>query len=132
MARDTINPETLYKPVGYTQIVESTGRRLIYISGQVAFSVDGRLVGDGDFAAQSRESYANLRLALEAVGATAADLVNTTTYVIDLDSEKLGTLRDVRSEFFGSAEPASSTLLGVSALAAAGLLIEVDAVAVLD
>lgn len=130
MAREIINPDILYDPPGYSHIAATTGGRLIHIAGQVAIDADANMVGRGDFEAQVRESFANLTAALEAVGATTADLVKTTMYVIGLDADKLGILRGVRREFFGDVEPATSTLLGVSALAGPDLLFEVDAVAV--
>lgn len=129
MPREVINPPTLYEPVGYSHIVQTTGGRIVTISGQVSIDADGTVVGAGDFAAQAEKSYENLGAALDAVGATPADLVRTTQYVIDLDAEKLGILREVRSRFFGDAEPATSTLLGVAALAGPGFLFEVDATA---
>jgi len=47
------NPPALSTPTGYTHIVEVTGpSRTIYISGQIAFDKDGKIVGVGDMKAQ--------------------------------------------------------------------------------
>jgi hypothetical protein len=46
-----INPPTLPKTAGYSQVVEVTKARLIYISGQFALDRSGNMVGRGDFRA---------------------------------------------------------------------------------
>ena len=46
------NPPAIYKPNGYTHVVEATGGRTIYFSGQTSVDKDGNLVGIGDFRAQ--------------------------------------------------------------------------------
>ena len=44
-----VNPEALYPPNGYTHVVEATGGRTVYISGQVPTDAKGNVVGAGDF-----------------------------------------------------------------------------------
>jgi enamine deaminase RidA (YjgF/YER057c/UK114 family) len=70
-----INPETMHRPTGYTHVVEVTGGRPVYIAGQVALDPTGALVGPGDVRAQARQVFDNLRLALQAVGATFEQVV---------------------------------------------------------
>jgi enamine deaminase RidA (YjgF/YER057c/UK114 family) len=52
------------------------------------------------------------------------------TYVVNFKSADLPVIREVRSQFFPQENPPASTLVGVQALAVDGLLIEVEAVAV--
>ncbi len=132
MSRKVINPPTLYDPPGYSHIIETTGSRTVTIAGQVAIDADGNLVGEGDFAAQVAKSFENLRAALEAVGATPADLVKTTSYVVGLSPERTAAMRSTRDEFYAGVAPPTSTLIGVTALALPQLLFEIDATAVLD
>ena len=63
------NPPTLSTPTGYTHIVEVTGpNRTIYISGQIAYDKDGKVVGAGDMKAQAEQVFKNLESALTAAG----------------------------------------------------------------
>ncbi len=65
-----LNPLTMPKSRGYTQIVDVTSGRTIYISGQVALDGGGNMVGAGDFRAQAQQVFENIKAALEAVGGT--------------------------------------------------------------
>src|SRR5437868_10669550 len=70
------NPPALSKPTGYTHIVEVTGpAKTIYVSGQIAYDKDGKLVGAGDMKAQAEQVFKNLQAALDAAGAKFADVV---------------------------------------------------------
>ena len=70
-----INPPELGTPPGYSQIVDVSPGRLVFIAGQTALDRDGNVVGRGDFAAQAEQVFANLTVALRASGCTAANLV---------------------------------------------------------
>ena len=69
------SPSTLPRPYGYSQVVETTGGRPVYVSGQVPLDTLNRVVGVGDFASQARQAFENVRLALEAVGLTFEHVV---------------------------------------------------------
>jgi enamine deaminase RidA (YjgF/YER057c/UK114 family) len=72
-----INPPELGTPPGYSQIVDVSAGRIIFIAGQTALDRDGRVVGKDDFAAQAAQVFHNLGLALEACGCTPANLAKT-------------------------------------------------------
>jgi enamine deaminase RidA (YjgF/YER057c/UK114 family) len=130
--REALNPPSLPTPPGYSQVVRVSGGTTIHIAGQVAWDSDNRLVGAGDFEAQTRQVFANLQAALGAAGATLSDLVRIGIYVVDHDEAKLGVIRVVRDELFAGMTPPASTLLGVDTLAAPGLMVEIDGVAFVD
>jgi enamine deaminase RidA (YjgF/YER057c/UK114 family) len=65
---------------------------------------------------------------LEAAGATFADIVKTTTLVVNYRPEHRTVITDAKKPFWG--KPPTSALIGVAALALP--LIEIEAVAVLD
>jgi enamine deaminase RidA (YjgF/YER057c/UK114 family) len=69
------SPGTMPRPYGYSQVVEITGGHPVYISGQVPLDTKNQVVGVGDFAAQTRQAFENVRLALESVGLTFAHVV---------------------------------------------------------
>ena len=122
------NPPTLSTPTGYTHIVEVTGpNRTIYISGQIAYDKDGKVIGAGDMAAQAEQVFKNLQAALDTAGAKFSDVVKMNTYVTDM--AKAPAVREVRARYFGQSTPAS-TLVQVAALARPELMIEIEVIAV--
>ncbi len=129
MEKKFINPPTLATPRGYTHVVTASGGKMVFIAGQVAWDVKGEIVGKGDLRAQATQAYANLKAALAAAGATTADVVKMNTYVVNFKSADLPVIREVRSQFFPQENLPASTLVGVQALAVEGLLIEIEAVA---
>ena len=122
------NPPALSKPTGYTHIVEVTGpAKTIYISGQIAFDKDGKVVGAGDMKAQAEQVFKNLQAALDAAGAKFSDIVKMNSYITDMS--KIQAVRDVRARYFGEVTPAS-TFVQVAGLVRPDLLLEIEIVAV--
>ena len=123
------NPPTLSKPTGYTHVVEVSGAaKTVYISGQIAFDKDGKVVGPGDMKAQAEQVFKNLQAALDAAGAKFSDVVKMNTYITDMDQAPA--VREVRARYFGDTTPAS-TLVQVVRLARPELLLEIEVVAAL-
>ena len=86
MAVSLHDPDDLGPPLGaYSHVAAATGARTIYIAGQVGVDRDGTLVGDGDVAAQARQAYENLGVALASAGAAWADVVKLTTFLVSQD-----------------------------------------------
>jgi enamine deaminase RidA (YjgF/YER057c/UK114 family) len=129
---DKLRPSGLHHNPAYSHVVRASGARTIYLAGQVATDEEGRLVGEGDLAAQTTQVMQNIGLALKAAGATYADIVKITTFVVGYKPELRPIIGKARSAFFEGIEPPASTLVGVSALAAPEWLIEIEAVAVVD
>jgi enamine deaminase RidA (YjgF/YER057c/UK114 family) len=110
----------------YSHVVSVEPKRLIFIAGQLARDRDGRIVGVGDMRAQLRQALENLKLAVEAAGASLKDLVRTNTYVTDI--EEYFKHVDVRMEYYSHAMPTSTTV-EVRRLAQPELMVEIDAIA---
>ena len=127
-----INPPGRTPPVGYTHATAARGQRIIHVSGQVAYDADGKIVGQGDLKRQTETACENLSSALAAAGAGLSDVVKTTIYVVDYKPSDLAVIREVRFRFFGRENLPANTLVGVQSLAAEGLMIEIEAVAVAD
>lgn len=127
-----VNPPNLYDPSpnGYsTAVITPREARMAYISGQGGQDSTGAL--SPDFAVQVKQAYANLRAALEGVGARPDQVAKLTSLVVDHDMSKLEVLTKTVKEMFGAALPAH-TLIPVPKLAVDGMLFEVKAVVVLD
>jgi reactive intermediate/imine deaminase len=123
-----LNPETLPRPFGYSQVVEVAAGRMVFLSGQVPFNSNNELVGEGDFVAQARQVFENVRLALEAVGLTFDHVVKTQFFLTD--AANLPKVRDIRDQFINTERPPASTSVEVSALFRPDVLFEMDAIAV--
>lgn len=129
MAKQSINPEGSPPPVGpYVQVtVAPPGGRLVYCSGAVALAADGSIVGKGDIVAQTRQTLENIRLALEAAGATFEDVVKINSYLTDFSL--FPQIAPVRAEYLKEPFPASTTV-EVPALIYPELMIEIEAIAI--
>jgi enamine deaminase RidA (YjgF/YER057c/UK114 family) len=101
----------------------------VYVSGTVAWGPDGKLVGRGDVYAQARQAIANIEAALRQTGAALQDVVRTRIYLTDIS--RWEEAARAHREAFAEVRPASS-LLEVSRLASPEMLVEIEAVAVID
>jgi 2-iminobutanoate/2-iminopropanoate deaminase len=98
---------------------------ILFVSGLTAHNGEGKLVGGDDAAAQTRQILLNLKLVLEAAGATLADVLKVTVFLTDINDR--AAINPVRQAFFGAARPAS-TLIEVSRLALPEMKVEIEAV----
>lgn len=77
-----------------------------------------------------RQCFENLGHALAAAGAKPTDVNSIRIYVVDMRSEYVPVLKQALEGFFGEALP-PGTLVGVASLSMTGLMIEVEATAIL-
>ena len=125
-----INPPELGTPPGYSQVVDVSASRIVFISGQTALDRDGHVVGKNDFAAQAAQVFRNLEVALRASGCTTANLVKLTVFLTDMDN--LASYREARNRFFATVTPQAApavTLVEVSKLYGPDFMIEIEAIA---
>ena len=128
------NPDALGKPLGqYSQIARVKASELLFIAGQVATDSSGKVVGADDFDAQCRQVFANIETALKSQGASFANVVEFTTYLVhsqDIPRFMAYRLREFPRLFPRGAYP-PNTLLIVDRLVQEPFLIEVKAIAAL-
>jgi 2-iminobutanoate/2-iminopropanoate deaminase len=103
-------------------------RSLIFLSGQLSRDGEGKLVGAGDMAEQTRQAIRNMDAVLKEAGGTLEDIVSIVVYTTDIRQFK--EIVAARMEFFKTNLP-TSTIVEVAHLADPGLLIEFQATAVL-
>lgn len=112
------------KAIGpYSQAVEIDG--WLYTSGQVALDPATHKLVPGDFEAQAKQVFANLRAVLGAGGCGFGDVVKATVYLQNFGD--FATLNKLYAEAMGDHRPARSTVQ-VAALPL-GALVEIDFVA---
>jgi enamine deaminase RidA (YjgF/YER057c/UK114 family) len=135
MAITLVNPEGLPKVDTHRQVSIATGSKLVFLAGQVAWDADGGTVGVGDLAAQVEQCYLNVATALAEVGGSFNDVAKLTLYVVDFTPDKMSPLVEGINRAaakLGVTPVPPITGLGISALAAPDLLVEVEATAVID
>jgi enamine deaminase RidA (YjgF/YER057c/UK114 family) len=104
---------------------------LIVVAGQVGMA-DGRVVGPGDVAAQTRQALANVDAVLRAAGASMGDVIRFQTFLTsaaDIDGFMRGR-REAFPGYFPDDVYPPNTLLVVSRLVNPELLVEIEAMAV--
>jgi enamine deaminase RidA (YjgF/YER057c/UK114 family) len=133
MTKQIFSPATLPPPVGYSHIAKVNKGTLIYLAGQVSSDTSGKLVGEGNFEAQAEQVFRNVKIAVEAAGATMADIVKMNIYLVaEVGQDEVPKMRAIRDRYVNKEKPPASTLVVVSRLARPGWLIEIEAVAALD
>ena len=122
---ERFNPEGLSKPDGYSQVVIAKNPgRFIYLGGKAGILPDQSF--PKTLAEQSRQTFANIDRALKASGARREDVVEIAIYIVDLQNvDPTPVYQDVRT-FFPAGHKPASMVIGVSALAYPGLLVEVN------
>ena len=127
MQTTRLNPPSLPKPAAtYSQVVRKGA--LVTTAGMIALDAEGRVVGEGDVEAQTRQVMKNIETALGAVGASLKDVVKTTIFLSDMAHYQ--GMNAVFNEYFQGNPPARSTVQ--TGLALPSLMVEIEALALVD
>ena len=124
---DSFNPPGVWSPFGTFSmgVVQGDGQ-IVYVKGQVALDVDGRVVGKGDMRAQTKQVLENIKAVLASVGGEMGDIVSLTQYLTDI--EAFMGVGDLRSAYFSEPYPVTTTV-EVTRLYDADLMVEITAIA---
>ena len=125
------NPEGLDQPIGYSQVVTINGTgKIILLGGKAGLRPDGFI--PETLAEQSKLTWENIELALNAAGATRKDVVEIQIYIVNLaEINPEPVYQDVRN-FFPSGHKPVSMVIGVSALAIPELKMEINVRAIIN
>ncbi|GAA3931948.1 RidA family protein [Actinoplanes auranticolor] len=129
---EKFNPAGVHEPPGYSHVTITSAGRLAHLAGQCPLDVTGRIVGPGDYEAQTDQVIANCLAVLAAAGAKPADVARSVIYVVSPESAVLAGVWDrLMASELAPAFTTASTLLGVAALGFGGQLVEIDLTAAL-
>ena len=123
-------PEFLDNKPHFTNLIVCEGGKHVYLSGLVASTAEGELVGPGDLAAQMNYIFDNIRKSLASMGATPANVVRQRIFIVDLRLDHRPIIAQAMNTFYGEAGSATSTCVGVPALLVEGAMVEIDVTAV--
>jgi enamine deaminase RidA (YjgF/YER057c/UK114 family) len=110
---------------GYSRAVKVGNQ--IFVSGTVAWGDDGRVVGEGDMYAQTKQAIRNIEKALVQAGASLANVVRTRVFITDVS--RFEEVAKAHGEAFGEIRPATSCI-EIKALVEPVMLVEIEADAV--
>jgi enamine deaminase RidA (YjgF/YER057c/UK114 family) len=117
--------------LGFSHVSVTARPTIVHVAGQVAIDSGGNPVGGGDLGEQAKFALENVRRALAAAGASAADVVALRVYIVGLRQDMFPVVARRVAEFVGDGEPPPATWMGVQSLLSSHALVEIEAVAAL-
>jgi 2-iminobutanoate/2-iminopropanoate deaminase len=132
LTRREIRSQSLPAPMrggAFSSGVEAPGGRTVYVSGQVSLNAEGTVVGEGDIKLQTQTVLEHVKTVVQEAGGGMEDIVKVTVFITDMGL--YDEIHEVRRRYFEEPYPASS-MVEVSALIDPRLLIEIEAVAVIE
>ena len=133
MGRKTIQPPECFnsKPWGFSQaVIGPVNGTLVTIAGQVAWDAQENIMGHTKWD-QMRSAINHVIDAVKAAGGQVDDIMHLQIHIVDFKPDEAETLASVLIETFGTENPPSSTWIGVTSLARAEYLVEIQGIAVL-
>jgi 2-iminobutanoate/2-iminopropanoate deaminase len=118
------------KERAYSPAVKTTGGTTIYLAGYGGFQDKPGKNNAGDFDAQVRQSFGRMREALDQAGGKLDDIVTMTVFITDMANGTRFT--QLRKEFFQEGRYPASALIGIKELARPEMMVEIQAIAVID
>jgi len=112
----------------YSRAVKTPGKTTIYLAGVGAAEDESGKSLANDFDAQVRASFRRIGTTLEEAGARLGDIVTMTVFIVDMANGDR--FVELRKEFFENYP--GSALIGVKELARPEMMVEIQAIAVID
>ncbi|MGH8595130.1 MAG: RidA family protein [Gammaproteobacteria bacterium] len=120
---------TWQKSRAFSPAIVTRGGTTIWLAGHTGQKDDQGNSLAGDFDAQMRQTFGNLEATLAEAGGSLEDIVTMTVFLVDV--RHTPRMTELRTEIFGADFPASAAIT-VTGFADPSMLIEIQAIAVLD
>jgi 2-iminobutanoate/2-iminopropanoate deaminase len=114
----------------YSPAVRVSGGTTIYLAGHTGYHDEGGTKYPADFDGQVRSAFSRMRKTLESAGGELGDIVTMTVFITDMANGTRFT--QLRKEFFKEGRYPASALIGIRELARPEMMIEIQAIAVLN
>jgi enamine deaminase RidA (YjgF/YER057c/UK114 family) len=128
---ELLSPKGMLQSPAFSQVAVVSGPvRTIYVGGQDAVDADGKVVGEGDLAAQTAQVLTNIKVALAAAGAGPEHVVKWNLFVVEGQDIAAGYGAFQTAWGKQLTPPPVITAAFVTALARPEYLVEMDAIAI--
>jgi 2-iminobutanoate/2-iminopropanoate deaminase len=128
--REYLKGDARQRERAYSPAVKITGGTAIYMAGHTGYQDERGETHPGDFDGQVRVVFARMRKTLEIAGGKLDDIVTMTVFITDMANGTRFT--QLRKEFFQEGRYPASALIGIKELARPEMMIEIQAIAVVD
>jgi len=129
-SREYLKGDARQRERAYSPAVKITGGTVIYMAGHTGYQDEKGETYPGDFDGQVRVAFGRMRKTLETAGAKLDDIVTMTVFITDMANGTRFT--QLRKEFFQEGRYPASALIGIKELARPEMMIEIQAIAVVD
>ena len=128
--REYLQGDARQRERAYSPAVKITGGTTVYLAGQTGYQDERGETYPADFDGQMRVAFERMRKTLERAGGKLDDIVTMTVFVTDMANGTRFT--QLRKEFFQEGRYPASALIGIKELARPDMMIEIQAIAVVD
>ncbi len=128
--REYLKGDARQRERAYSPAVKVSGGTTVYLAGQTGYQDERGQVYPGNFDAQVRTVFERLGKTLEAAGGKLDDIVTMTVFITDMANGARFT--QLRKEFFKDERYPASALIGIKELARPEMMVEIQAIAVVD
>ena len=128
--REYLKGDARQRERAYSPAVKISGGTAIYLAGHTGYQDEKGETYPGNFDGQARVAFERLRKTLENAGGKLDDIVTMTVFITDMANGTRFT--QLRKEFFQEGRYPASALIGIKELARPEMMIEIQAIAVVD
>jgi 2-iminobutanoate/2-iminopropanoate deaminase len=128
--RDFLPADTRQRERAYSPAVKITGGTTIYLAGHTGYQDENGDIYPGNFDGQVRVAFERMRKTLESAGSKLDDIVTMTVFITDMANGTRFT--QLRKEFFKENHYPASALIGIKELARPEMMVEIQAIAVVN
>lgn len=129
-SREYLKGDARQRERAYSPAVKINGGTTVYLAGQTGYQDEKGETYTSNFDAQARVAFERMRKTLEAAGGRLDDIVTMTVFITDMANGTRFT--QLRKEFFQDERYPASALIGIKELARPEMMIEIQAIAVVD